>query len=167
METSTAPYAHNAIPLSLRSSVGLRYRTLNCIECGHPFLERNRDQIFRIDSSDMPEQAHLSADGLVHGICGRCQQTYTVTLAVTVDVRMNDMPLYMQPQSLFITSEPVKHLRDIFCLECGKAFFSISDRIKLMVDNVTPTEMLDTLQMGPMEARCKFQHCKQRFYMRI
>jgi hypothetical protein len=161
-----APYADTPIPLSLRSLTGLRYRTLNCMECGHAFIERSSTQIFRF-SNDSPEVAHVAADGLIHSTCPGCTQKYTLTVAVDMDSGRSDLPLYLQPQSIFVISEPVKKLRDVFCLECGKAFYSISDRIKLLVDNVTPIEMLDADRLGPMEARCKFQHCKQRFYVRV
>lgn len=166
MQNVVAPYADTPIPLSLRSLTGLRYRTLNCIECGSSFIERNSDQLFRYGSG-APEAAHASADGAIHAICPKCTQQYRLTISVELGNGHSELPLYMQPQSIFITSEPVKRLRDVFCLECGKAFYSISDRIKLFVDNVTPMEMIDVTRLGPMEARCRFQHCKQRFYVRV
>lgn len=162
-----APYADKAIPLSLKSLTGLRYRTLNCMECGQPFLERNKDQIFRIGTNDMPGEVHIDPSGVIVGVCGNCTQKYTVTIALTVEQDREGIPLYMQPQSLYLTSEPTKKLRDIFCLECGKAYYSISDRIQQMVDNIVPPEYLDVSRLGPMEARCKYQHCRQRWYVRV
>lgn len=164
---NVAPYASTPIALSLRSLTGLRYRTLSCMECGNPFLERNSERIFRMGNNDMPEEAHTSADGAIYSTCGKCTQQYTVTISLTATSVHSEVPLYLQPQSMFITSEPQKKLRDTYCLECGKAFYSISDRIKLLVDNVTPIDLIDASQLGPMEARCKFQHCKQRWYVRV
>jgi hypothetical protein len=145
----------------------MRYRTLNCMECGRPFLERNKDSVYRVGARDMPGVAHAGADGLIHAVCSRCQQKYTVTLSMTIEHDRAGLPLHLQPQTLFIVTEPIKRLRDLFCLECGKAYFSVSDRIGQMIDNVTPVELLDPDRLGPMEARCKFQHCKQRWYVRI
>lgn len=162
-----APYASTAIPLYLGSVVGLRYRTLNCIECGRPFIERNADIVLRIGQDNSSRQAHVSADGMIHGQCGKCQQKYTLTLSMAVSTSRGGIPLFMQPQALVITNEPVKKLRDTHCLECGKAFFSISDRVKMIADNVAPVSTLPIDKVGPMESRCRFQHCKQRWYVTI
>lgn len=158
-----APYADTPIPLSLASITGLRYRTLNCMECGQPFLERNNDKMFRIGTNNETLVAHVDANGHVNATCGRCTQKYTVTISLNIQPKREGIPLYMQPQTIYVVSEATKKLRDTYCLECGKAFYSISDRIKSVVDNVIPFEMLDTTRLGPMEARCKFQHCKQRW----
>lgn len=162
-----APYASTAIPLYLGSVIGLRYRTLHCIECGGPLIERNADVIIRIGQSNSSERAHVSADGMIHSKCERCQQKYTLTLSMGVETRRGGIPLYMQPQALVVISEPVKKLRDTHCLECGKAFFSISDRVKLIADNIAPVASLPIDRVGPMEPRCRFQHCKQRWHVTI
>jgi hypothetical protein len=52
-------------------------------------------------------------------------------------------------------------------MECGKAYYSISDRIKLISDNTIPFEMLDPAKFGPMEVWCKFHHCKQRWSVMV
>ncbi len=157
-----APYADLAIPLSLSSITGLKYRTLNCFECGQPFMERNAETMYRM-TDDMPKEAHVGTDGAIAGMCGNCSQKYSVTISVALEPAFDNVPLYMQPQTLFITTEPVKKLRDTFCMECGKAFYSISDRIKSVVDNTIPTEMLDPNKLGPMEVWCHFHRCKQRW----
>lgn len=159
----TAPFASIAIPLSLGSITGLKYKTLSCVECGHPILERSSDRMFRISSKDMPEEARIGADGTIPAICGRCTQKYSITISLGISTKVNDIPLYMQPQSMFITVSPTKKLRDVHCLECGKAFYSVSDRINLMTDNTVPLEMINPLKLGPMEVWCKFHHCKQRW----
>lgn len=165
MEKS-APYASTPIPLSLSSTVGLKYRTLNCMECGKEFFERAGDQSFYVGDKTAPEEAHINSEGLYKAICGNCSQQYTITLSVELPAS-SSIPLYMQPQSFYIAVEPVKQLRNTYCLECGKAFYSISDRIKQVVDNLIPLEMIDMLKLGPMESRCKFQRCQQRWFIRV
>jgi hypothetical protein len=166
MEKS-APYADTPIVVSVQSSVGLRYRTWSCMECGQPFLEREGDAFYRIGNTDLPGSAKIDTAGTIAGHCVNCTQRYTVTVSFNVGTKREGIPLYMQPQSMFVTSEPVKKLRDVYCYECGKAFFSISDRIRMLVDNIVPIELLDSSKLGPLEARCKFQHCKQRWYVRV
>lgn len=162
-----SPYADKPIHLSIRSISGLKYRVLNCWECGRGFLERNNDQLFRINTQALPYEAHVGADGAVEGLCGNCGQKYTVTISTQVSYASGAIPLYMQAQSIFLAVEPAKQSRDIFCYECGKAFFGISDRIAMVVDEVAPSALIDPAKLGSMEARCKFQHCKQRFHVRV
>lgn len=157
----TAPFASIVIPLSLSSTTGLKYKTLNCIECGQPFIERNGDSMYRV-SKDWPEQAHVAADGTIPTTCSNCSQKYSITMA-SITSNPAGVPLYMQPQSVFVTISATKKLRDTYCLECGKAFYSVSDRISSLSDNTIPFDLLDPLKMGPMEVWCKFQHCKQRW----
>lgn len=165
MEKS-APFADMPIMLSVQSNVGMRYRSYECVECGLPFLERDNDTFYRSGSSE-PESAHIDAGGTIPATCPRCAQKYTVVIALGIQQKREGIPLYMQPQSIFMSVESSKKLRDIYCGECGKAFFSVSDRIRMIVDNTTPEEMLDTTRYGPMEARCKFHQCKQRWYIRV
>lgn len=157
-----APFASTVISLSLGSITGLKYKTLNCVECGNPILERNSDRMFRLNAQDQPELARPSVDGTISVKCGKCSQKYSLVISFSATPSI-DMPLYMQPQSLFITAVPDKKLRDTYCMECGKAFYSISDRIQLLSDNTMPFDMLDPAKLGPMEVWCKFQHCKQRW----
>lgn len=158
-----APYANAAIPLSLNSVVGLRYKTINCIECGRPILERNNDRMLRLNNN-APTVAHVGADGTISCVCSNCSQKYTVVITFNMQSSMhNAVPLYMQPQSIFMAIEPVKKLRDVYCMECGKAFYSVSDRVKMVSDNMIPVNMLDPDKLGPMEVWCKFHHCKQRW----
>lgn len=160
-----APYASIAIPLSLSSTIGLKYRTLNCMECGQPFLERNGEQLFNI-GNNLPDEAHAGIDGVFKGLCGNCSQQYTVT--ISLDVHQSSIgPINMQPQSFYLVTEPVKNLRQTYCLECGKSFYSISDRITQVIDNLIPPELMDTTRLGPMEVQCKFHYCKQRWFIRV
>lgn len=158
-----APYANTAIILSLGSVTGLKYRTINCIECGNPIIERSGDSFSRL-TGNMPENAHISADGTIKSICNKCLQKYTIVLSQSVQsIKYDSIPLYMQPESIFMEVEPSKRLRDVYCMECGKAFFSVSDRIKMISDNTIPFSILDPDKLGSMEVWCKFHHCKQRW----
>lgn len=161
-----APFADIAIDLSFSSTTGPRYRTLNCIECGNLIIERSGDDIYRI-ANDYPERARVSADGTIPTRCDRCTQKFSITVSTGFATSRSSIPLYMQPQSIFLKVSPTKKLRDTYCMECGKAFYSISDRINSLSDNTVPFGMLDPARFGPMEAWCKFQGCKQRWSVMV
>lgn len=167
MQASTAPYANETIAVSLLSTTGLKYRTFNCYECGQPFMDREGDYLYRVGVRDMPDEAHVNADGVIATICGHCSQMYSLTVAFSLQNPKVGVPLYMQPQSIYLNVEPIKHFRDTFCFECGKAYFSISDRIKLVVDNVLPDGMADNTKPGAMEVRCNWRGCKARWHIRM
>lgn len=161
--TDNAPYAEVAIALSLGSITGLKYREYCCMECGNTIIERNNDRII-LYSSHVPTEARTDIDGNIPTICDRCQQKYLVTVSSQeIQNPFNNLPLYMQPQAVFVAVEPTKKLRDIHCLECGHSFYSLSDRVNMIADNVIPFESLDPARLGPMEAHCRFHHCKQRW----
>lgn len=159
---ANAPFASTAITLSLGSTTGLKYKTLNCIECGDPLVERNGDVMYRI-SKDWPEQARVSANGTIPTTCSKCTQKYVIVISHNVTTVMDGVPLYMQPQSVFIAITGTKKLRDTHCLECGKAYLSLSDRVNSISDNIIPFDLLDPDKLGPLEVWCKYQHCKQRW----
>lgn len=160
IKSQVAPYATIVIPLYLGSVTGMRYRTLNCMECGAEFMERNNDMMYRLNDSDSP--AEISLNGSVElARCGNCQQQYAIQASLLVSLEMGGIPLYLQPQSVYISIEPVKRLRYMHCMECGKAFHSISDRIRQVVDNRVPFEQLDPLKLGPLEVLCHRQNCGQ------
>lgn len=155
-----APYAEIIIPLYLTSVTGFKYRTLNCMECGHEFLERNNDTLYRLNDESMP--AEITLDGSAElAMCGNCQQKYLVQVSLNVVLEDGGIPLYMQPQSVYIAVDIAKKLRYLHCLECGKPFHSISDRISQVVDNRIPFELVDPAKIGPLEALCHSQHCGQ------
>lgn len=161
-----APYAEQAIPLYLGSSTGFRYRTLNCMECGAEFMERNNDMMFRLN--DQTEPPEIILDGaVVLARCGNCNQRYAVQVSLVVGLVEGGVPLYLQPQSVYIAIDSVKKLRYLHCLECGKAFHSISDRIRQVVDNRVPFEQLDPLKIGPVEVLCHRQNCGQTWALML
>lgn len=161
-----APYADTAIPLFLASVTGMRYRTLNCMECGAEFLERNNDSMFRLNDDSLPAEITINGASL-KAKCGNCQQWYGVQISLSVTLEQGGVPLYLQPQSIYIAVDSVKKLRYLHCLECGKPFHSISDRIRLMVDNRVPFDQLDPLKFGPLEALCHSQNCGQTWALML
>lgn len=162
----SAPYADTAIPLFLTSITGMRYRTLNCMECGHEFLERNNDMMYRLNDEDLPAEIPITSAS-VKAKCGNCQQWYGVQVSVSVNIAVDSVPLYMQPQSIYIAVDTTKKLRYLHCLECGKPFHSISDRITQMIDNRVPFEYLSPNRLGPMEAMCSSDNCKQTWALML
>lgn len=161
-----APYAEVAIPLYLGSTTGFRYRTLNCMECGAEFMERNNDTMFRLNDQTAPPEIILDG-AVVLARCGHCQQRYAVQVSLVVGLVEGGVPLYLQPQSVYIAIDSVKRLRYLHCLECGKPFHSISDRIRQVVDNRVPFEQLDPLKIGPIEALCHKQSCGQTWALML
>lgn len=155
-----APYADSIIPLFLTSLTGMRYRTLNCMECGAEFLERNNDTMYRLNDGSLPSEVNITGQS-VKAKCGNCSQWYGVQVSLDVVYDSGGLPLYMQPQSVYIAVETQKKLRYVYCLECGRAFYSISDRIKMMVDNRVPFDMVDSSRLGPMETLCHSNNCGQ------
>lgn len=163
---SVAPYAESIIPLYLGSSTGFRYRTLNCMECGAEFIERNNDRMFRLNDDSLP--AEVSLDGAsVKAKCGNCSQWYAVQVSLDVTLEQGGVPLYLQPQSVYLKIDTTKKLRYLHCLECGKPFHSISDRISQVIDNRVPFEMLDPAKIGPIEALCHSQNCGQTWALML
>jgi hypothetical protein len=155
----TAPHASIAIPLHLSSITGLRHRTLNCLECGQPFLERNTGQLYRLHDTSRPELVRVAGQA-IPATCGRCSQTYQVhiSLEVTYDVQQ---PLHSQAQSIVLVPSSIKHSRYLYCLECGKKFHGMADRISIVSDNMIPLEHISQGRMGPLEALCSSKHCRQ------
>lgn len=162
-----APYAEVAIPLFLTSTTGFRYRTLNCMECGAEFIERNNDTMFRLNDQSAPAEITLNGGEGVVAHCGRCQQKYAVYVSLSVALEVGGVPLYLQPQSVYIVVDSMKKLRYLHCLECGKAFHSISDRIRHVVDNRVPFGMVDPAKIGPIEALCHAQNCGQTWALML
>lgn len=162
-----APYAGVAIPLYLDSTNGMRYRNLHCIECGREFLERNNDTMYRINDTSQPTEVRIAANTPIEAKCGNCTQTYIVSVAVSIVYERDGIPLHMQPQTLHLVIEQQKQLRYISCLECGKVIHSISDRIGHMTDNRVPFEYLSPNRLGPMEAICRENDCRQSWTLMV
>jgi transcription elongation factor Elf1 len=161
-----APYADTAIPLYLSSLTGMRYRTLNCMECGAEFLERNNDTIYRLNDPDLPTEVTIDGSS-VKAKCGRCQQWYGVQVSISVTLEQGGIPLYMQPESIYLVVAETKRLRLIHCLECGKAFQSVSDRISQVVDNRVPFEYLNASRLGPIQRTCVYNECGQEWALML
>lgn len=156
-----APFADMPITVSLQSITAMKYRMLNCTECGQSYMERNNDAMY-----SMSKEVKKSLDNSYHGTCPSCSQQYRVYITTDRNER-SDLPLYLQPQTIYLVSTTVKQFRDTHCHECGKTFHSISDRISSIVDNITPLDQIEPDRLGPMEARCKSRYCSQRWYIRV
>src|SRR5438270_1321390 len=115
----------------------MRYRTLNCMEGGAEFLERNNDTMYRLNDPDMPSEVAIDGSS-VKSKCGNCSQWYAVQVSLMVTLEQGGIPLYLQPQSVYIVIDSTKKLRYLHCLECGKPFHSISDRITQVIDTRVP-----------------------------
>jgi transcription elongation factor Elf1 len=163
---ANAPYADSIIPLFLSSITGMRYRTLNCMECGAEFLERNNDTMYRLNDDTLPTE--VAVDGAsVKARCGNCSQWYAVQVSMSVTLEQGGVPLYLQPQSVYIAVDSVKKLRFMHCLECGHAFQTISDRISQVIDNRVPFEFVDPGKIGPIESLCHFNNCGQTWALML
>jgi DNA-directed RNA polymerase subunit RPC12/RpoP len=162
-----APYSSTPINLSLTSSTTISYRPLHCLECGKKFLERDGDSFWRVGDIDNPRQAHVDAGGTILSVCRNCSQKYVITISLMITRERNGVPLYMQMQSIYFKPELDKHTRYTRCLECGKAFQTISDRISQVVDNAIPLEYLDPTKLAPLESICSFNRCRQRWALMV
>jgi transcription elongation factor Elf1 len=138
----------------------MRYRTLNCVECGSEFLERNNDELYRLNDDSQPNEVAISASTIM-AMCGNCMQQYHVNISLSVAVDNNSVALYLQPESMYLAIEHAKKLRFLHCMECGKPFHSLSDRVSQVIDNRVPFEYVDPSRLGPLEARCTSGRCKQ------
>jgi hypothetical protein len=161
MEKS-APFADTAILINIGSVTGLKYTTKCCLECGAPLVERNGDKLFRI-TNKYPEEARINESGVIPTVCHKCSQAYTFTVSTVVNNPTTGISLWLQPQTIFLAITGNKKLRDTHCFECGYTFFSVSDRYGSLSDNTIPFDLLDPEKLGPVEPRCKYQHCKQRW----
>lgn len=155
-----APYATTAIPLFLSSQTGMRYRSLNCMECGQQFLERSGDSLFRTNDTSQPNEVAITSESVI-AVCGNCTQSYGVNISLIITFVQGGIPLYLHPESIYIASEQSKKLRYLHCMECGKPFHSISDRISQVVDNRLPFEYVDPSRLGPIECLCSSSRCGQ------
>lgn len=162
----SAPYATTPIPLYLSSVTGMRYRSINCVECGAEFLERNNDTMYRLNDSELPAEVQVSAAS-VKAKCGNCQQWYGIQVSLDVTLEQGGIPLYLQPESIYLTVEATKRLRYLHCMECGKPFHSISDRVSQVIDNRVPFEYLAPGRFGPLEALCHYNNCGQTWALML
>lgn len=71
-------------------------------------------------------------------------------------------PYNTLPITLSYISIDRKLYRDIFCVECGKPFMAISDKIVSIMDSAVPIEHLRG-DSKLIETRCKGHYCKQHY----
>lgn len=162
----TAPYNETPIPLFLGSLTGTRYRLLHCLECGDEIIERNNDSMYRLNDNELPAQIAISAES-IKVKCGKCEQWYGIQISLNVRVEADSIPLYMQPQSMYIVPEPIKRLRYLHCIECGYTFQELSDRVSHVVDNRIPFEFVNPSRLGPIESLCSYSRCGQSWALMV
>lgn len=156
-----APYADTPIRLSMLSISTERYKTYYCFECRHPFLQRDNDTLYRINSNDEPARAYADEAGILIS-CGKCKQKYVGTVVVAPPRQItHNYPQIPTVQSIYLSPSDNKKQRYMGCMECGKVFCSITDRIALIVDNVAPVEALSHERIGLLEVMCKQPKCGQ------
>ena len=155
----SAPYADHPIQVSLLSTTSLRYRPLNCLECGRTFLERDNAVFYRPDG----RTAHVDADGVILALCPHCSQKYVVTVSMHVVYELQRVPLHEINQSIYFVPAETRERRLTRCMECGKAFQTMLDRISQVVDNAMPVEFLEPGRTAPLETICRFNRCGQRW----
>jgi hypothetical protein len=160
----TAPYADYPIVLSLQSLSTERYKTYYCFECGHAFLQRDNDTLYRINSNDEPGRLYSDDSGILVR-CGRCKQKYSGHVAVSPPRRTYSEAQTVTLQSIYLTPVADKQQRYTHCMECDHTFVSITDRISMIVDNVIPLEHMDKGRIGLMEVRCNLKRCRQPWAM--
>ena len=162
----SAPYASTPISVFLRAVNGPRYRTLSCVECAQEFLSRENEAFFRIGVRDLPGRAQIDEVGGIETHCGNCRQKYRVFFNLQMQVNRGNALAYQLAQTVFLEPEAVKRSRDTYCMECHHAYFSVSDRVHMISDDQVPIKNI-TEGLGPLEVRCKFQRCKQRWSIRV
>jgi hypothetical protein len=159
-----APYADDAIHVSITSTTSSVYRSLHCIECGRKFLERDNNTFWRMGLGlQQPRQAHVDVSGNINAICPNCCQKYLVSVSVIVVLERPGIPLNTINQSIYFTPVLEKERRYTRCLECGKAFHVMHDRVSRIIDNTMPVELMDMTKLAPLEAICSFNRCRQQW----
>lgn len=138
----------------------MRYRSIYCIECGTPVLERNSGIVYRF-SQDQPTEVSILPGLAIEATCPRCVQKYELRVSVSVSYDPDSPALYMQPQTIQLATEQTKYLRDYHCMECGKSMNLISDRIAFVSDNRVPFEHVDPNKPGPVGTYCPAGSCHQ------
>jgi DNA-directed RNA polymerase subunit RPC12/RpoP len=144
----------------------MRYRTIHCIECGAEILERNRDTMYRLGDSSQPAEVNIGSMP-IDARCGNCMQQYTLSISLYMHYDPDGPALYMQPQTIQLAIDATKKLRNIACMECGKVFHTLSDRVGYISDNRVPFELLDPLRPGPIETLCHQSSCHQSWSIMV
>lgn len=166
--TRVAPYATETIPLHLGSLTGLKYREIHCIECGRAVIERSGDNLYRIGASGMPSEVRMTGEA-IEATCSGCTQSYSLQISLTIVYSRErpSVPLHLQAQTLVIAPAESKRTRLLYCMECGGAFHTVSDRITQLFDNAVPARLVAPDRLGPMEAQCRQSRCKQTWALMV
>ena len=74
-------------------------------------------------------------------------------------------PYNTLPITLVLTTITQKSYRRLHCLECGKPFLDITDKVATATEGAQPIEDLRPNALGFVEPHCRTHTCKQ--YYRI
>lgn len=108
-----------------------------------------------------PRQAHVDESGGIRANCPDCAQKYIVTVSLTIERSVTILASINE--SIYFVAVPNKERRYTRCMECGKAFHIMNDRISQVVDNAMPLEFIDKSKLAPLEAMCGFSRCRQQW----
>lgn len=162
---STAPYADKPIAISVMSISTRRYKTYYCVECNHPFMQRDNDVVYRINNNDEPMTMHLANNGVGLTKCAKCTQKYTITISLTVlpNILVTSGRMQKELQSIYLVPTEAKVSRYVRCMDCGYSFCSLTDRISTIVDSAMPLEYAVGSKVAHVETRCDQNNCRQRW----
>ncbi len=161
---ANAPYADKPINISIMSVTTTSYRLFHCLECGRKFMERYEGAFWRVGDNTSPRQIRLDG-GYILSKCPECLQKYIITISTYPKTIRPTTFINEQSQSIYFKPELDKHERYTRCMECGKAYQTISDRIDSVVDSALPDEYRDNSKMAPFQAICKFNRCRQHWVL--
>lgn len=74
-------------------------------------------------------------------------------------------PYHTMPITLVLTTLTQKVYRRLFCMECGKPFLDITDKVASATEGVEPLDQMQPNEKGFIEPHCHNHLCKQ--YYRI
>lgn len=74
-------------------------------------------------------------------------------------------PFNTMPITLVLTTLTQKAYRRLHCLECGRPFLDITDKVATATEGTQPVDQMKPDQKGFIEPHCHFHYCKQ--YYRI
>lgn len=75
-------------------------------------------------------------------------------------------PHNQMPVTLSLTTIQNKMYRDIYCIECGRPFITMTDKFITIIDAAIPVKLMRG-QERVIEARCSNHYCKQYFHMYV
>lgn len=78
----------------------------------------------------------------------------------------NRTPYNQMPITLSLVSIPTKVYRDVYCIECGRPFITLTDKFMTIVDAAIQVNIMRGKERV-VEARCSNHYCKQHYHMYV